>query len=178
MGIELIQRIEIASTATVIDLNNIPQNFTDLELHMSVRSDSSSTRIDFESYFNGSGGTQQHVRAIAYDANSSGAGTYTGTNQGYNFTGDTANSGIYANIRMYIPSYSRSVGRVWRVESAPENKSTTSWIMGFSAHKWDVPDAITRIVLSCGGGGNNIKPGSTVSLFGITAGSDGTTVVS
>lgn len=178
MAIQLIQRIEVPSTATVIDLNNIPQNFTDLELHMSVRSDASSTRIDFESYFNGSGGTQQHVRAIGYDANQNAGGTYSGINQGYNFTGDAVTAGVYANIRMYIPSYSRSVGRVWRVESAAENKSTSSWIMGFSAHKWDNSSAITRIVLYPTGAGNSIKAGSTVSLFGITAGSDGSTTVS
>ena len=178
MAIELIQRIEIASTATVIDLNNIPQGFTDLELHMSVRSDSSSTRIDFEGYFNSSGGTQEHVRAIAYDSNQSAGGTYIGANQGYNFTGDAASSGIYANIRLYIPSYSRNVGRVWRVDSAAENKSTSSWIMGFSAHKWDNSAPITRIVLNPTGGGNNVKAGSTVSLYGITAGSDGSTAVS
>ena len=90
-------------------------------------------------------------------------------------------SNVFNVGTLYIPSYtSTTLRKAITADAANENNSTTA-VHGFSAAYVDTTAAITSIEII-----PNSSPGaaapqlqySTFTLYGITAGSDGTTTVS
>lgn len=166
-----------AGGAASITFSAIPDTFTDLLLVLSGRSSYAGTRDDINVTFNSdTSSTYTYRRLIGYDSNSVLSGSATGVNAGFTITANSATSNTFGNTQIYIPNYRSTTTKSWSTDSVSENNSSTSWIMGISAHSFANSVAITSIMLDPQNG--NFMEYSSASLYGILAGSDGIVSVS
>jgi hypothetical protein len=168
---KLIETKTLGSGASQIEFTSIPQTFTDLVLLTSlngtsdnvvIRLNGSTTGYTFRNLMNETGTVRSYTQA-AYSLNG---------HQG----GNTAATPIPSNDMTYIPNYSGSTNKSLSTDFANEINSASQY-MGIVAGLWSNTAAITSItVLTIGG--SNLGVGATVSLYGITKGTDGIVVVS
>jgi hypothetical protein len=88
-------------------------------------------------------------------------------------TSNTANT--FSNDISYIPNYTSSVAKNFSTDSVDENNGTTAYL-NIVANAWTGTAAITSFKLSNFFSSNFIA-GSTISLYGVTSGSDGIVTV-
>jgi hypothetical protein len=163
---KLIETKTLGADAASIEFTSIPQTFTDLVLKVSGRLDANNTAIKIQfnnlttnlstRYLFGSGSAAQSfsdASNIFLYANSS---TFT--------------SSTFANSEVYIPNYSGATNKSVSVDAVTENNATAA-DMAIFAGLWADTSAITSIKLLPNSG--DFVTGSTVSLYGITKGSDG-----
>ena len=175
MSMTLIEHIEVGGGgAASILFDNIPQTYTDLYFVASIRTNrgqaiegmilkpNSSATLPTVRYLLGTGSS-----VISDTVTSLGAGAANGASS----TGAT-----YANTGVYIPNYTSSVAKSLSVDSVLENNATLGY-QNLVAGLWNVTDAITSLLI-VGETGGTIQASSSATLYGITAGSDGTTTVS
>ena len=176
---ELIRHVEIdASLPASILIDNIPQTYTDLYLVSSLRANSASTRVDIEITLNGdTSSAYTYQRLIGYDNGLKYSNTGTGINSGTNSTGNSATANVFSNASLYMTNYTSTTTKSFYIEHAAENNSTSSWIVGLSTHSFANSTGVTSIQFDTSGTSLYMQYGS-ISLYGITAGSDGTTTVS
>lgn len=180
MSMYLIQHVDITSATSIeIALLNIPQNYTDLVLKISARNTSAGIEGSYIKPNNVAVGTNQTEKRIIGDSGSlssnirsyiSGGGTAGATNT-------TANT--FASTTVTIPSYTTARPKVFSTESSTENMNAaigTSYQVIYSS-VWNDTAPITSLYL-ISSASNNYAVGTTVSLYGISAGSDGSTTVS
>jgi hypothetical protein len=84
-------------------------------------------------------------------------------------------AGIFSSSGVYIPNYAGSQNKSMSVDSVTEWDGTFAWTT-IRAGLWSSTDAITSLTLTVSSG--NFVQYSSASLYGVTAGSDGTTTVS
>jgi hypothetical protein len=176
MSMTLIAHTEVGSGgAANIEFTSIPATFTDLVVKLSLRSTRtgfpSATYLNFNSSgFNASG-------RILY-----GGGSGSGQSYGYSdgslaavsSAASTANT--FSSIEIYIPNYRSSAHKSYSIDYVFENNDTPAE-QGLNAGLWANTAAITSILID-DFSTNLFVQHSSASLYGITAGSDGTTVVS
>jgi len=166
---ELIETVELASSASSITFSSIPQTYTDLVLKLSLRGTDSGTGGGIVRF--NTGGTYSTRRLLG-----SGSSAFSDTgadNFLVNSSGLTANT--FANASVYIPNYRESSQKSFSSDSVQENNATSAFQM-LAANLWSETSAITEISIEMFAG--NFVQYSSASLYGITAGSDGTTTVS
>lgn len=173
----LIQHIELdTASAATIEATSISQAYDDLYIVASLRAGTGGGGgLDLYFTFNGST-TGYASRILSGNASS----TYVGTGGSSNIllgqflnasTGD-----VFASLGIYIPNYTGSNYKTVTCEHVGENNNTTS-LQHMIAGLWSNSAAITSI---------KFDPESTyllaryssVTIYGITNGSDGTTTVS
>ena len=165
-GYQLIQSYTLASAASSITFSNIPQNFTDLKILLSVRASSASGNSNCFIYLNGVTGTSYTQRRMFGDGSSTGSDVQTSypwvdmTNAIPNAT-YTANT--FANAEIYIPNYTSSNFKSLSVDFVGENNATTSY-QYFTAGLFSNTSAITSLVID---GTDNFVQYSTATLYGI-----------
>lgn len=164
MAYELIETVELASSASAIEFASIPQDATDLYLVLSARSSSGSisdVRINFNDDTS-SNYSYTYVRAYnesPSSQNSSGQTTFTiGYAAGPNNGADT-----FGWIDLYISNYA---------DGSPTSMSNNSGVIGsndrltqFQSARWNVSSGITKITLSC----SDFVQYTSASLYKITA---------
>jgi hypothetical protein len=167
---KLIETKTLGTAAASIEFTSIPQTFTDLVLKVSTRS----------AVALGSGG---HYYTVIFNNNTSNRSARDLEGQGGNgfvgsgvfvlygassHSGTTANT--FSNGEFYIPNYSGSTNKSASGDTVYENNASDGrqYIV---AGLWSDTSAITTITLTQNAG--NFVSGSTVSLYGITKGSDG-----
>lgn len=153
-----------AGGATNIEFTSIPQNFTDLFLVTSVRTDRSSVTDNLAISFNNDYTSVRNrelygTGSIAASGNDP-AGQFTGY-----IAGDSVTASIFGSAQVYIPNYTSSNYKSSSAEAVGENNSASSY-MALSANLWSKTNAITSIKLTPYLG-NNIKQYSTATLYGI-----------
>ena len=166
---KLIESKTLATAAASIEFTSIPQSFTDLVVVMSLRSARTNAVEGLLIAFNGS--TANFTHRSLYGTLSSAASFSGSVGRVGVINGDSSTSNTFANQSVYIPNYTGASNKSFSVDSASEDNSTSAWIE-LVAGLWSQTAAITSIRFTPDLG-NNLLAGSTVSLYGITKGSDG-----
>lgn len=174
MSMTLIEHIEVGSGGTSeIVLDDIPDTFTDLLIVGSFRTSGSNDFARIK--FNDSTSDFTH-RVLAGAGSGSGTSfandpnTYLTTAVPSSFTAST-----FSNISFYIPNYRSSSFKSYSTDGVTENNATLARQV-INAGLWSNTAAITKISLYLTS--DNYVQYSSATLYGITAGSDGTTTVS
>lgn len=161
----LIQKITIGvEGVSSITFSNIPQTYTDLEMHCSVRltgnhnADSTALLISFN-------GSTANFVARRFDAWTAGMSSDTPSRSIGSVgggTGVTANT--FTSHKLYIPNYSGSSQKSFSVDYASENNSS-NYDLGIISGLWGNTSAISSI--SINQSGSNFAQYSTFYLYGI-----------
>jgi hypothetical protein len=165
---KLIETKTLGTAAASIEFTSIPQTFTDLVLKLSIRNDFSDTQA-FDLLVNG-------TQVTSY-RNLVGTGSATASNTNYLGLAPASNStsNTFGSNKFYIPNYRSAVSKSISVDSVTENNATAAF-QTISAGLSAVTAAITSLRIDSRS--SSFVAGSTISLYGITAGSDGIVVVS
>lgn len=164
-----IQTYTLSSSAASVTFSNIPQNYTDLKLVISPRSDGGTTANDGRMTFNGS--ASGYSSRLLYGLGSgtpssaSNSGTYMYWINSTNSNGLTAST--FSNTEIYIPNYTSSNQKSVSCDTVTENNGTYGAQL-LTAGLWTGTSAITSISFSLDYG--NFVSNSTFTLYGISNG--------
>lgn len=165
---QLIQKITLNSNASSVTFSNIPQNYTDLKLVVSARTDHAAYFDNALIRFNGDSGSNYSWRGV-YGLNGSTYSDYvvdTGFQRVY-ATGSSATSGTFGHTIFSIPQYSGSTVKACSTSACTESNISNGPIVYNGALLWNSTSAITSINITS----SNLKnflAGSTFYLYGIT----------
>jgi len=166
----LIERIEVGSGGqTVVTFSSIPQTYTDLYLVGSTRSDTDDSAV----YLRPNGSTANSSNKRLYGTGTSAGSTSTVLMVGGS-PGPAQTANTFSNWSAFIPNYTSSNGKSISADAVNENNASSA-SQNLNANLWNNAAAITYIELQTGG---DFVQYSSFSLYGITAGNDGTTTVS
>lgn len=171
MSMTLIGHVELGSTQNALVFDNIPQSYTDLSLVFSLRATDGGLTDAVDIDLNDTGLTS--LRWLRGDGSSIDSLTVNDRIGQVPAAGSTANT--FSNGQIYIPNYTASAAKAINVDFVSENNGTTAFQFFVNA-LWNNTSAITKIKLFARD--TNFVQYSTATLYGITKGSDGTTVVS
>ena len=159
--------------AASITFSAIPDTFTDLLVVISARN----TRADgfVGVYISLNGSTSSFTNRYLQGLGTSGVASGTLARYIGAMPASTSTANTFGNVSVYFPNYRSSASKSFSGDSVSENNAGLSF-QELTAHLWSVSDAITSI--SFAGEFDLFAEHSTASLYGILAGSDGTTVVS
>jgi hypothetical protein len=176
---QLIARQELTSAAASITFSSIPQTFTDLYLTVSARA-ATGGQINSDMVFklNGSTANYSYRQLVGSGSGVSSSSTVFGTGTSYlgvtNGSDSTANT--FGSISAHFPNYTASAAKSVSTDSVGENNATASFQM-IGAALWNDTTAISSLEVYFFAGWNLVA-GSSASLFGVLAGSDGIVTVS
>ena len=164
---KLIETKTLGTAAASIEFTSIPQTFTDLVVWVSTRDTTGSVTSGISingSFLNLSSRLLQGVGSgTPSSSSSSGIDVITASSS------RTANT--FSSGQIYIPNYaSTTTSKSLSIDSTEENNATESF-MRITAGLYSSNTAITSLAITSGGG--TFAIGSTISLYGITKGSDG-----
>jgi hypothetical protein len=156
--------------AASITFSSIPDTYTDLKVVFSIRSERASSVSDTLVFRLNEDSSNQSIRALR--GNGSSAESFTNT---------LPNAGIapsvpdtFGSYEAYVPNYTSGVAKSFSIDAVEEKNGTTVY-QQISAGLYNSTDAITSLnILTMDA---NIAEHSTATLYGILAGSDGTTTV-
>lgn len=155
--------VTLASSASSISFNNIPQNYNDLKVVCSVRAVTGAVQYVNLS-FNGSTAS---FTSRGLEGDGASAYSYTSTFLGGVFVASTYTANTFANNEIYIPNYTSSNYKSYSVDSVTENNATTSFAT-LLAGLWSNTTAITSITMVLATGAS-IAANSTATLYGVKA---------
>ena len=148
---------------------NIPQNYTDLVIKISARTNFSGVNDYIYMSLNGNTSNNSYVKiegdgSSAASYSGSGATNATGiaTSDGANATANT-----FGNSEIYIPNYTSSNAKSASGDGVSENNATAA-LVELRAYLNTGTSAITSITLAPGNGPNFVQH-STFHLYGIKA---------
>ena len=172
MSYEVIEHIEVGSGgAASITFSSIPDTYTDLVVKISARSTSDAFQVKFNAST-----TNFTGRLLQGDGSSVASFSRTDNFVGYiNSTSATAST--FGNAEISIPNYASSVAKSFTVDGVTENNAASA-LQTIYAGLWNDTSAISSITIENLSAGFTIQEYSSATLYGITAGSDGTTIVS
>ena len=181
MSMTVIEHIEVGATPVAsisfISVGDIPSDYTDLLIVCSLRGNAASAYNDSFIQINGDTSTAYSARALNGDGSSATSSSTSGNaNSGrIGFSvGNTATASTFGSMQIYIPNYRSSVAKSISTEAATENNGGA--YMNINAVLYTGTSPITS--LSINGLFTSFVQYSSATLYGITAGSDGTTTVS
>jgi hypothetical protein len=166
----LIETKTLGTAAASIEFTSIPQTYTDLVVVLSLRGVNASVSLGVQLSLNGSfsNGTYRELSGNGSSATSaSGLGVIVGF-----MPGASATSNTFGNTTVYLPNYAGSTNKSFSSDSVTENNATSAQ-QSINAALWSQTTAISSIGIADGTSGQNLAAGSTISLYGITKGSDG-----
>jgi len=171
----LIERIEVGSGgAASITFSSIPQTYTDLYVVVSGRT--TATEASGGSYANlkpNNTTASQSMRTLRGTGSS--VSSNSETTVFFTVNPSDATSNTFANSAVYIPNYTGSQNKSMSVDGLNENNATGAR-QELAAALYSTSSPISSLVLTPGSG--NFVQYSSASLYGVTAGNDGTTTVS
>ena len=160
-----IQTYTLSATAATVTFSNIPQNYTDLKVVISARSDQNTVEALVLS-INGQGFNTNFTSRYIDSGNGtprSGTANVGGIIQGTDYTANT-----FSLTELYFSNYTSSSYKPISVDYATELNAIGGYL-GFSAQLWSQTAAITSISFARPTVGN-INTGSTFTLYGISNG--------
>lgn len=172
MTMRLIETKTLGADAASIEFTSIPQTFTDLVALVSARTTVASVAPVITMTINGVS-TDRTARRLAGNGSTVESVSTTDSIIG-SITGANATANTFGNGLVYLPNYSGNSAKSFSTDFVTENNGTESNQRIYAA-LWNSTAAITSLTFSQNG---NFVVGSTVSLYGITKGSDGSTTVS
>jgi hypothetical protein len=163
---KLIETKTLGADAASIEFTSIPQTYTDLVLVLSCRT----TRLIQvgDGYLIKPNNTTPTARVLTGDGSTAYSDTgYTGI---FPTAATTANT--FGNAVAYFPNYSNTTtNKSFSVDDVSENNATGAF-QTISANLYSSTSAITSLKIESINA-TNIVANSTISLYGITKGSDG-----
>ncbi len=171
MTMQVIEHIELASDAASITFSSISQDYDELLIVASLRSNRSSDVSQFRVWLNED--TSNHTFRALYGRGSTVA---TSTAVLGFASGNPATADTFASIKIHIPQYAESQPTSFSVDTVTENNGTIAF-QSIAGALYSQSTAITSIEIA-DFEGTAFRANSSATLFGITAGSDGTTAVS
>jgi hypothetical protein len=174
-----IQTVTVGSGgAASITFSSIPATFTDLELRLSLRSDSGGHQDFANIQLNGDTAANYFFRWLS--GNGSSASSLTAGAQtklyGINVNANGATASTFGNGSVYFPNYTSSSQKSVSADTVNENNATSANQV-ITALLWTGTVAISSMVITPDTG-SLWQQYSSASLYGILAGSDGVTTVS
>ena len=173
MSMTVIEHIEVGSGgAASIEFTSIPADYTDLCLKLSSQSENLNTSVDIVLIqFNSvaSGYSAKALQGLGSSVNS-----FDNTDGFILWTPESGTS-AFANTEVYIPNYAGSENKSYSVDTVSEKNATDARQI-LVAGLWSNTAAITSIKMTVAN--YDFSQYSSATLYGITAGSDGTTTVS
>jgi hypothetical protein len=172
---KLIATTTLSSNGTaILDLINIPQSFTDLVVLASLRTTRTTFTADDLHFRINSSSVNSSVKRLQGD----------GINPGQSFTADNppianaagATANTFSSLSVYIPNYAGSTAKSVSLDSVTENNAIQGYQV-LSAQLTNSTNAVTSIGVRSTTS-SNFLTGTTISLYGITKGSDGITTAS
>jgi len=147
-----------------ISFNNIPQTYTDLEVHISARGASANTYDSIGIYFNGlqSSQTQQSFTGNGTSM-SAGTSTYRAI---ATITAANSTGAAFSNVVINIHNYAGSTNKSLFIMSAQEQTSTSSNNI-LATMLWSNTAAITSLTFDTATTGQNYAQYSTFTLYAI-----------
>jgi hypothetical protein len=165
---KLIATQTLTSDQPNITFTSIPQNFTDLVLFISARTDRALEGDGFSLRFNGNQSGYSQRRLIG-----AGSGSPSSDTQLNSFftTANNATANTFGNSSIYIPNYAGNANKSYSNDGVSENNAATSYA-GINAGVWSNTAAINSITLTPEGG-TVFRANTTASLYGIGGTGDG-----
>jgi hypothetical protein len=156
-----IQTVTVGSGgAASIDFINIPQTYTDLQLLVSIREETSATSVAFIKFNNTTANRSERY------LQGNGSSAVSGTTSVLQFIAcqpsDTANT--FGNASIYIPNYAGSNHKSVSSDSVSENNATGAFSR-LVAGLWSNTSAINQITITTDTG--DVAQYSTATLYGI-----------
>jgi hypothetical protein len=174
MSMTKITHIEVpsggAASITFMNVGDIPSDYTDLYFLVSIDTSAADDNLYFK--FNNTTANTSWRNLLGFGT-SKASQNGTGNLSGGGVRSATANT--FTNVAIYIPNYRSSSAKSASVDSVSEENSSTGYNF-IVANLWDDSSAITRVDFYLQTG--SFVEHSSATLYGITAGSDGTTIVS
>jgi len=170
MSLTHIETIELTADGQPSFIN-IPQTFTDLLLKVSARRDGAGRIIAFR--FNSDSGSN-YSEVLLYANGSTVFTTSTSRTSIFveAFPESTYTANTFSSHSIYISNYTSNNTRSLSIDGVSENNATEAWQL-IEAATYSGSNAITAINVV-----TNMASGSTLSLYGISAGGDGTVTTS
>lgn len=155
--------------AATIVFSNIPQNYNDLAVKLSLRGDNNTTTQQLYLTFNN---TTTGYSARQVYGTGSGTASDTLSNSGtvisiVNTNTDAATASTFSSTDVYIPNYSGSAFKSVSGDSVTENNATAA-LAGLTAGLWSNVTAITSMRFAPQGGTVFVQH-STATLYGVKA---------
>ena len=161
--------VTLASSASSIGFTNIPQNYNDLVLKVSVRSAYTGlVADDFAMTFNsvGAGYSDKTLTGTGASTYSFSNGSSTTKMYFGNVPGNSTAS-TFCNTEVYIPNYTSSTSKSVSIDGSSENNATEAYL-NLIAGLMSSPTAISSITIVSGRAAN-IVANSTATLYGVKA---------
>jgi hypothetical protein len=148
---------------------NIPQNYTDLVIKISARTNFAGISDYIYMSLNGNTSNNYYLKI---EGNGSTVGSYSGSGQTNSTNigtanGATATANTFGNSEIYIPNYTSSSAKSASNEGVAENNATAG-LNELQSYLNTGTSAITSIALAPGNGPNFVQH-STFHLYGIKA---------
>ena len=128
----LISSNTLSSSAASITFSSIPSTYTDLVIRGSVRS---TTAIDGQLTFNGTGGTVYSRTYLRGDGSTTGSSRNSSTSQvtlDDIYRNDSSTANTFASFEIYVPSYLVSQSKPVFYDGADETNGTTAYRYGIA----------------------------------------------
>ena len=173
----LIEHYEVPSGGqAIIDFTSIPTDgtYTDLMILGSLRDESTNDFFDLRFNNSSSGFSSRWILGNGSSASSS---SRTDQYNSATVVKSTYTANTFSNFQIYIPNYAGSQNKSYSIDTVMENNATES-LMEIIAGLWSNTAAINQITFRIGASSSDAAEFSSISLYGITAGSDGVTSVS
>ena len=153
-----------AGGVSTITFNNIPQNYTDLKVVLSVRTNRGAVADTLNITFNGS--SSYSIKTLFGNTGAGTVNSYSDTKLEAVWTtaaSNTANS--FANSEVYIPNYTSSSNKSISADSVTETNNADAY-QAIVAGLWSNATAINSITFTSNTA-STIVQYSTATLYGI-----------
>ena len=168
-----IETIELTSSQSSITFSSIPQDYDDLVIKVNSRCTVSADHRLGEIELNGSSANFSTINLLGNGSATASQNQYANLVFRAPGTNNTANT--FGNAGIYISNYTASSAKSISSNSVYENNAT-SVVLDIIATLWNNTAAVTSITLTLDA--DNFTADSNFSLYGITAGGDGTVTTS
>ena len=173
MSMTLIEHIELTTTTASIEFTSIPADYTDLYVLLSLRdSTTGDSKGNYYTIVFNNSATSTTARYLQGYSSVVTTGALNALAGIASTNASTANS--FANDSFYVPNYTASQAKSYSIDSSAANNAAAYQTL--VAGLWNVTDAVTSLKFTPSSG--SWLQYSSATLYGITAGSDGTTTVS
>jgi hypothetical protein len=171
MTMTLIETKTLGADAASIEFTSIPQTFTDLFALCSVRSSHSASDVDLFLRINGDSGNNYGKRRLIGNGSTVSSDSLTSTDaiRLGNINAATSTASTFSSVAFTLPNYAGATTKSLSSDSVSENNATAALQM-IIASSWSDTAAVTSINFLTF---SDFVAGSTISLYGITKGSDG-----
>jgi len=169
-----IETIELDSSQSSITFSSIPQDYDDLIIKFASRTTISSETDVFAQFNSDTSGSYQYLRFFAQPTSvgsNSGASLSDGFKLGRSNSG-SSDANTFSSCSVYISNYTDSSSLTSASADIVTEINATTNLLSINALQFQKNDVITSMTLQNVSG--DFVSGCTFSLYGVTAGGDGT----